>query len=140
MVFQRPLTEKFLGEHAPRHPPPNPPPLPPFPPPRKKIRPPLTLQLCSPRAYTFKILRYVPTSGNLPLHRGWPLHAWRFNCSCILANCEFLPWKFCTFNKGKLTVTKLNLLVAPFFNDTTINSSRLHLLQYERVIQLANFI
>ena len=32
------------------------------------------------------------------------------------------------------------LLLAPFFNDTTINSSRLHLLQYERVIQLANFI
>ena len=136
MVFQRPLTETFLGKHAPRHPLPTPPPVPPLP--EKKLGRLWRCNFSSP--YTFKILRYVATSGNLPLHRGWPLHAWRFNCSCILANCEFLPWKFCTFNKGKLTVTKLKLLLAPFFNDTTINSSRLHLLQYERVIQLANFI
>ena len=34
MVFQRPLTETFLGEHAPRHPFPTPPP--PFPPSPKK--------------------------------------------------------------------------------------------------------
>ena len=44
MVFQRPLTETFLGEHAPRHPLSTPP----SPPPRKKIRPPLTLQLFFP--------------------------------------------------------------------------------------------
>ena len=135
MVFQRPLIEKVSGGACSQKPPAQPPP-----PPRKKIRPPSTLQLFFPACVHLQNLTLRPYKRNLPLHRGWPLHAWRFNCSCILANCEFLPWKFCTFNKGKLTVTKLKLLLAPFFKDTTINSSRLHLLQYERVIQLANFI
>ena len=116
---------------------PTPPPLPPSP---KKNKAAFDAATLFPACVHLQNLTLRPYKRQLAFTPRVAASCRRFNCSCVLANCEFLPWKFCTFNKGKLTVTKLKLLLAPFFNDTTINSCRLHLLQYERVIQLANFI